>query len=317
MKKMINTEHFEGRVYENKLELKTVKNQQSENFGKEFIAGTLDVAVDEEGLNIISVHYTYVTETTKAGGKNRTYATLKNIIDNGKTWLADGKDEATKVKLDPAIAINDFVGNDGNMVSVIQHEGGFAEMISALNENEAARNTFKTDIVITNVTHVDADEEKHIPQDYTSLRGAAFNFRNELIPIELHVKSAGGMKYFEDQDVSGSNPLFTQVWGNVNSMVVKEPRVTENAFGEAAVDMIERKVKEMVVIGASKAPYDFGDEKVLTAEELTTAMQNRETHLADVKKRNEDYLAQKAAGASAAHSAAAPAGGVKTGSVNF
>lgn len=315
MKKMINTEHFEGRVYESKLELKTVKNEQSDNFGKEFIAGTLDVAVDEEGLNIISVHYTYVTETTKAGGKNKTFTALKSIIDSGKTWIADGKDAATKVKLDPAIAINDFVGNDGTMVSVMQNEGGFAEIVGSLNESESARNTFKADMVITSVTHVDADEEKRIPQDYTSLRGAIFNFRNELIPVEFHVKGQGGMNYFESQDISGANPMFTQVWGNVNSMLIKEPRVTENAFGEAAVDMVERKVKEMVVIGASKAPYDFGDEKVLTAEELTVAMQNREVHLADVKKKNEEYLAQKAAGA--ASTPAPTTGGVKAGNFNF
>ena len=317
MKKMINTEHFEGRVYENKLELKTVKNEQSENFGKEFIAGALDVAVDEEGLNIISVHYTYVAEMTKAGAKNRTFTALKSIIDNGKTWVADGKDAATKVKLDPSIAVNDFVGNDGTMVSIIQNEGGFAEVVSSLNENEAARNTFKADMVITSATHVDADEEKRIPQDYTSLRGAIFNFRGELIPVEFHVKDQGGMNYFENQDISSANPMFTQVWGNVNSMLIKEPRVTENAFGEAAVDMVERKVKEMVVIGASKAPYDFGDEKVLTAEELTTAMQNREVHLADVKKKNEEYLAQKAAGVASTPAPAPAAGGVKAGSFNF
>ena len=70
--------------------------------------------------------------------------------------------------------------------------------------------------------------------------------------------------------------------------------------------MIERKVKEMVVVGASKAPYDFGDEKVLTVEELTTAMQNRETHLADVKKRNEEYQASRVANTNSA-SAATPA----------
>lgn len=316
MKKMINTEHFEGRVYENKLEVKTVKNKQSKNFGKEFIAGTLDVAVDEEGLNIIPVHYTYVTETTSKGGKNKTYAVLKNIIENGKTWIANGKEEATKVKLDPSIAVNDFVGNDGNMVTVLQNEGGFADIVGTLNEDEAARNTFKADVVITSVTHVDADEEKHIEKDFTVLRGATFNFKGELIPIELRVKSEGGMRYFENQDITGSNPLFTQVWGNVNSMVIKEPRVTDNAFGEAAVDMVERKVKEMVVIGASKAPYDFGDEKVLTVEELTKAMQDREVHLADVKKQNEEYQAQKAAQASTP-ATTAPTAGVKTGNFNF
>ena len=64
MKKMINTERIEGRVYQHNLTIKTVQNQTSANFGKEFISGNLEVAVDEAGLNIIPVHYTYVTETT-------------------------------------------------------------------------------------------------------------------------------------------------------------------------------------------------------------------------------------------------------------
>ena len=82
MKKMINTERIEGRVYQHNLTIKTVQNQTSANFGKEFISGQLEVAVDEEGLNIIPVHYTYVTETTSAGNKNATYANLKKIIES-------------------------------------------------------------------------------------------------------------------------------------------------------------------------------------------------------------------------------------------
>ena len=47
MKQMINQEHIEGRIYQHDLAVKTVQNQQSANFGKEFIAGTLDIATDE------------------------------------------------------------------------------------------------------------------------------------------------------------------------------------------------------------------------------------------------------------------------------
>ena len=37
MKKMINTERVEGRIYQHNLVKKTVQNQASQNFGKEFI----------------------------------------------------------------------------------------------------------------------------------------------------------------------------------------------------------------------------------------------------------------------------------------
>ena len=73
------------------------------------------------------------------------------------------------------------------------------------------------------------------------------------------------------------------------------PVTEESAFGEAAVTMRNRKMKHWTITGASKVPYDFGDEKVMTADELTKAMQDREIHLADVRKRREDYKAEKAA----------------------
>ena len=66
MRKNENTQHIEGRLYQHNLEIKTVKNQTSENFGKEFISGTMDIAVDEAGLNVLQVHFTYVTPTTNS-----------------------------------------------------------------------------------------------------------------------------------------------------------------------------------------------------------------------------------------------------------
>ena len=80
MRKALNRERVEGRIYQHNLVIKTVQNQTSANYGKEFISGNLEVAVDEEGLNVIPVHFTYVVETTSSGAKNATYSNLKKII---------------------------------------------------------------------------------------------------------------------------------------------------------------------------------------------------------------------------------------------
>ena len=147
MRKAINTERIEGRVYQHNLVIKTVQNQTSANYGKEFISGNLEVAVDEAGLNVIPVHFTYVTETTSSGNKNATYANLKKIIDDNKTWVSVGKDDAQKVRVDTAIALNDFYTQDDTLVSVKTNEGGFVSLVNDLcPENE--RNTFY--IVFTN-----------------------------------------------------------------------------------------------------------------------------------------------------------------------
>lgn len=314
MKQMINQEHIEGRIYQHDLAVKTVQNQQSANFGKEFIAGTLDIATDEEGLNVLQVHFTYVTETTKSGGKNATYAALKKIIDEGKAIITDGKDLATRVKIDTALALNDFYAQDGSLVSVKTNEGGFVTIIGELcPENE--RNTFTTDMLITNINLVEADEEKNITEPYIAVRGAVFNFRNALLPVEFVVRNAAGMKYFEDLGVTPAEPIFTKVWGRINATTTTVEKTEESAFGEAAVKTYERKTKEWTITGTAKIPYDFGDEKVLTSEDVTKAMQDREVYLADIKKRADEYRAQKtstqasAFGASAMNAQVAAKGG--------
>ena len=295
MKKMINTERIEGRIYQHNLVKKTVQNQASQNFGKEFIAGTLEVAVDDAGLNVIPVHFTYVTEVTSKGQTNRTFTVLKKIIDEGKNIITDGMGEATKVRIDTALALNDFYTNDDSLVSIKTNEGGFVTIINELSgENE--RNTFSADMVITGVTRVEADEEKNIKEDYVTVKGAIFNFRGDLLPLEFIVKNAGGMKYFEDLGASNSEPVYTKVWGRINCETKTTIVEEESAFGEAAVKKYERKTKEWVITGTAKVPYEFGDEEILTGEELTKAMQAREVMLADIKQRSEEYKAKKAAG---------------------
>jgi hypothetical protein len=311
MKKTINSEHITGRVYQHELVVKKVQNQSSENFGKEFISGKLSVAVDEDGMNVIDVHYTYVTETTSKGGKNSTYTALKNIIDNGKTWVANGKDEATKVKIDTSLALNDFYDRNGELVSAKRNEGGFVTIVSDI-APDAKTNDFEFDMVITNVRNVEADVEKGIEKPYDVVKGAIFNFRNDLLPVELVVKNPTGMAYFEDLGATNSNPIFTKVWGKINTTTSKKEFTEDSAFGEASVRVVERTTREWVITGTAKVPYDFGDEAVITAEDLTKAAQAREVHLAEVKKRNDEYLASQSKTAPSPAAAA-----VASGNFNF
>ena len=294
MKKMINSEKVEGRIYQHNLVKKTVQNQASQNFGKEFISGNIEVAVDEEGLVVIPVHFTYVVEQTNSGNKNATYSNLDKIINGGKTWITDGKDEALKVRIDTALAVNDFYTQDDRLVSTKVNEGGFVSIISELGpDNE--RNTFTEDMLITNVTRVEADPDKNIDKDYVIVKGAVFNFRNALLPVDFIVKNPDGMAHFEDLNASQNEPVFTKVWGRINCGSIINEVKEETAFGEEAVRTYERKIREWIITGASKVPYDFGDETVLTTAEVQKAMQDRELMLADTKKRRDEYQAQKAA----------------------
>lgn len=295
MKKMINTERVEGRIYQHNLVIKTVQNRESANFGKEFISGNIEVATDEAGLNIIPVHFTYVTETTGSGNTNATYSNLKKIIETGKTWITDGPEAATKVRIDTALALNDFYTEDDRQISTKVNEGGFVTILNGELNPENERNTFTTDMVITNVSRVEADPEKNIDKDYLIVKGCVFNFRNNILPVDYVVKNEDGMQYFEDLNASPNEPVFTKVWGKINCTSIVNEIKEETAFGEESVRTFERKTKEWLITGTSKVPYDFGDESVLTVAELTAAMQDRELLLADTKKRSQDYRASKKA----------------------
>lgn len=298
MRKPINKEHVEGRVYEHNLAIKTVQNRESANFGKEFIGGTLDIATDDECLNIVTINFTYVTETTAKGTKNETYTALKNIIETGKTVLVDGKDAATMVKVDTALGVNDFyTSRNGEevLVSAKRNDGGFVHIVNKLCDLDA-RNTFECDMLINGTRLVEADEEKKIPADYLVVKGAVFNFRNALLPVEFIVKNAGGIKYFESLEASPSDPVFTKVWGKINCETIIDKREEESAFGESAVKEYERKIKEWIITGTAKEVYEFGDEKNgITVDDIKKALSDREVYLADVKKRQDDYKASQAA----------------------
>ncbi len=303
-KNFINRLFIEGRLYQHNLTIKQVQNKDSANFGKDFISGTIDIATDEEGLNVISIHYTYVTAVTNSGKQNATFNVLNAIINGAKTWVVDGKDAALKLRATPALALNDFYTNDDELVSAKRNEGGFVNTISELvPENE--RNRFDLDLLITSVRSVEPEDG----QGHLVLKGAAFNFKGDLLPVELICRHPDGMAYFESIDASPSNPIFTEVKGAITNTTVKREIEEESAFGAASVKTVTRTTREYAVDWARPTEYTFGEEDTITAEELKKAIQDREVYLAGIKKRRDDWAASQKNNESNSANASIPVGG--------
>lgn len=312
MRKNLNSVTLIGRIYNHSLTEGTVKNTASKNYGAPFISGDLCIATDDEGLNVIPIHYTYVAPTFANGSKNNTFTTLKNIIDNGLTWEANGAENAWVVKCEPQLAVNDFIARDGTMVSAQRAEGGFVTVNPKLNRNDEKQgpNRFSIDCVIDSVIHVDADPENGVNEDYAKVSGYAFNFRNELLPCNF-VAYGKHMDYFEDAQITKNSPLYLQLRGNIVSATVVKEIEEKNVFGDTEVRYVERHRREWVISGSNDAPYDIGDPDVMSADEYKEALAKREITIAEVKKRDEDYKASKN---SAPAAATAPAN--KTGSAD-
>ena len=296
MKKIVNNTHLEGYLFSHTLE-KKVSGDTAKTPGVEFIAGTLDIATDDDAMNVVPVNFRYVVAKTKAGKTNATYTTLLNIIEHGagKTYQ-DVKTDAIKLKVDTALGLNDFYSAENDLVSYKINDGGFVHVINSFSTD---RNSFQLDVLIMNTIMREADEDAG-KEELLIVKGATFNFMNSILPIDLVVKDPAGMKWFENLEATPANPIFMKVWGNILASTVETQTVEESAFGEAAVKISTRRLREWVITGASTEPYAYGDEAVLTPEEVSAAVAAREVYLADVKRRHDEYMASKSGNATTA-----------------
>ena len=294
-KTFINTTHIEGILYEHSLEAK-VSGDTSKNPGTPFITGTISIATDDAMTNIVPVHFTYVTATFGSGKPNDTYTTLNNIV-NGTfgTYMKDGADKAVKLRVDSAIGLNEFYTDRNGkeeLVSAKRNEGGFVHKVDTLDEDEKVRNTFKADMVITAATLVEGDPERNTV-DKVVVKGAIFDFRKSLLPVEFSATNKNAMNYFLGLEASTKNPVFTCVWGRQVSETIVRQIVTESAFGEDEVREVKNTRRDFVITGAAKEPYVWDDESSITATELNEAIQKREVDLAAMKQRQDEYRASK------------------------
>lgn len=301
MKKMINKTRIDGRLYQHTLELKE-SGPNSKNPGTKFITGNIEIATDNAITNIVTVHYTYVTATTSTGKANATFNVLKDIIDEKLgSVMKHGADNAAIITIDSAVGLNEFFSDRNGkeeLVSAKRNEGGFAVVKSAADEDETKRNTFDVDMIITGTRIIEADVEKNLPEKMV-LRGVIFDFRNSLLPVEFSVLNPRAISYFESLDITQKTPVFTRLQGRQVSEVVTREVVEESAFGDPVVKKFASTRKDWVVTWAASEPYTWDDESSITAAELTKAMSDRETYLATLKQRQDEYKASKNAPAAA------------------
>lgn len=265
---------------------KRVTGENSKNPGQEYIQGELNIATDEDATNVVTVWFQYVAPTWPAKGDkperpNTTFQTLETIINSAVTYEEVGKN-ATTVRIDGNIGVNDFYTRDGELASPKRIEGSFVHLMNSTEKIADRPATFEADMIISAAAEREMENEE---ENYVNLNGYVFNFRNDVLPVTFTVRTDAGMKYFLDQDY----PMVTKVWGDIVSSIVKTEHITESAFGAPTVDVTTRSIRSWDVIGASAEPADWDDESTITRDELKDKVRERETRLAEQKKRDEEY----------------------------
>lgn len=283
---MKNVEVIEGRLYDFDLKFKEVQNKESKYFGKPFITGVVSIATDDAGMNVLDVHYTFITEHTSQNKVDSRFGALKNIMENGKTWVKDGPDAALKLRINSAAALNDFCpqGED-RVVSQQRNESGFITFLTKLCPDGINRHKFTFDALINGVDiKTGADEV-----EYAQIHCAIFNYFKALLPFNLVARDPGAISYFMSLAGESETPVFTQVWGEITNTTQKVEKTVESAWGEPTVEYSERTAKEWIVTGARPVPYEFDTPDTITREELTKAIQDRNIYLEEVKDRAKKY----------------------------
>lgn len=282
MKNKMNREILEGRLYDFDLTKKTVKNQASNYYGQEFWSGTIHIATDEAGLNVIPVHYTFVLPTFGNGKVDSRFSAFEKITTENKAWVREGigKENAEKIRLTPSGDLNDFyMVNDDRAVSAQRNEGGFITFIKELAPEGTPRNKFTYDMIINKVTVV---EPKEGTDDvlHARIHGVIFNFREAILPWDLIAYNPKAIEYFEELGVSSANPIYTQVWGSIKNTTIKVEKEVENAWGEPMIEYSERTRREWVIEGSKPQLYDFTEEDMA---DLQKKIADRNVHLEEVK----------------------------------
>lgn len=257
--------------------------------GVEYIGGSINVATDVDAINVVPVNFMYVTPTfNKSGKPNTTYSFLEQIINENNTYEMKGTD-ATKIRITGDVECNDFVTREGEMASPKRIRGGFAHPETGDIATVGCAK-FKTDMLIEGYQEVEVENG----DNYGRIRGYVFNFKNDFLPVEYTIRTAGGMNYFEKADISISEPMLTKVWGNIVCTTIENRTETESAFGAPTVNITTRTLRAWDIEGASVEPMDFGDENCMTATDVTKGKADREQHLAEVRANHNEYQKNKA-----------------------
>lgn len=250
----------------------------------DFISGWTDIATDEDGLNIVRVSWGFLgtRRTYKNGKNNDTYDCLGQLM-GGSSWKNDGKDNAPRVRIDGSIETNDWVTREGELVSPKQVTGQFCHMLTTTEQTTPCAK-FSADMLAQNAVM----RESQSGDEYMELKGFVFGWGDNIFPVTFSVPGEAGQKFFEDCEVTPSEPYFGKVWGEIHSSVQHiEREVDDSQVGFGAVDVTEstRTLRTWDVEGAN---INLGlSTETIEQSDLERMVAHREERLADVKARAE------------------------------
>lgn len=288
-KNFINSVEIRGYIFSHSLK-ERVTGPDKKNPNTPYITGDINIATDNEGLNVVPVRFNYVTETfAKSGKKNATFDNLRQIIASSKTFETEGTG-ATKVRISGQIELNDFYNRQGELASPKRVRGSFLHFLNAGETITDDPNNTLFDVDFLSLAAVEHEYEDTPNRNYLELKGYAFDFRGAILPMTFSVSNAPGQAFFRGQDISQTNPYFGTIHGNIISNTIEvTPEIDESqiGFGQVVVRPTTRTFRSWEIVAANL--NEGISEDTITPEELKEGLAQREVYLAGVKERQEEY----------------------------
>lgn len=270
--KTYNAIDMKGRLYSHNLEVK--------DFDKgEAITGTVSLEVDKNGTVVdISV---FARPTFNSGKKNSTYDALDNMMAGNTKCVVNDGDEADWLSMTGSIDVSYYPAKNGGGDEEFGLSRGQRIRGAFINQNKKHeyRNRWTMDLMITQVTEVEADEEKNLPRMARVNGYFIDDYNKRLMEASFQARKPAAIDYLLGLPVSFDAPYFCSVWGE--QQIVKRVVVKKSAFGDDEIKEFDNK--SWVITGMSTDPYEFGDKSAITQEEFDA-----------YKKALHDFKAEKA-----------------------
>ena len=273
--KTFNQINMDGMLYNYKLEI--VDTQKGEA-----ISGDVTVQVDAEGTTATLRYFAYPTYNN--GKENRTFGILKDMLDGKYKTVTENGDDADWIALSGSIDSSYFMPQGQNdieeMACAQKARGSF---INA-NQKKQYRNSWKLDMLITDIQMVDADEEKGLDA-YLKVNGYWIDDYRDLIKfVKLQARTEAAMAYISGLEASQNHPYYVNVRGGMAK--VDRVVVRKNAFGEDEKEIYSSTCWQ---IGAmDPEPYDFYDEAIMGEAKYKELKDNLEEHKKEAFKKSQE-----------------------------
>jgi len=272
--KNFNSIDFKGRLFDYTLE------ERTGDYGVA-IAGELTIEVDADGT-LANARF-FAKPKFNSGKANSTYAVLDAMMSGEYQTVKENGEAADWIAITGSVDVNYFVSkqsNDGEIARAQKVRGGFIKP----NREKRYANKWKTDLLVTSITDVEADVERGLDR-FLRVKGFIVDdYNKRLAEIQVQVRAEKAINYIAGLEASIAQPYFVSTWGAL--MQVKRLVVTKNAFGEDEEN--EFSNIQWVVTGMNPEAYIFGDESAITNEDYETFRANLSAFIDAIKEKESE-----------------------------